>query len=335
MSITILEARAQWIQHMQAKGRKDRTIYNSIQPVTHLHRACGNIQIASIRPQHVDKMFHGQTWSPRTRNLYLGNLALFFKFCRRMGWMPKDYDPTEGWDPVRVPREQHLQVPPERFGDLLDAARHPRDRAFIALGLFTFGRSSEIITLRVADLDFSRNTVAIFRHKTSQSDILPMVAELKPEMLNWLDWYDKAVGGLQSHYHLVPALAQAPMVYNPSTRLLEPSEAIQKPVPTKPMSHPYEAVQYALNVLGYDVKKAGGHTLRRSGALALFQATRDSGYDGALRLVSSMLGHSDTKMTEVYLGIGIERLQRNEKLAGQPMLPDLIQPLPVTNLKAV
>lgn len=334
-SITLLEARDQYRGHLAAKGRKERTIHNNIQPVNHLFRAVGDIKIASIRPQHIDKLFSRQQWSPRTRNLYLGNLTLFFKYCRRMGWMPKDYDPTEGWENTRVPRVQPLQIPAERFGDLLDAAVHPRDRALIALGLYTFGRSSEIVTMRVDDLDFDRNSVQIFRHKTQQGDILPMTSELKAEMLRWLNWYGEAVGGLQGSYYLVPALYQSPMVYNPATRLLEPSEAIQRPRPTKVIGHPYVPVQRALEKLGYDTTRTGGHTLRRSGALALFQSLRATGYDSSLRLVGSMLGHADTKMTELYLGIGVERLQRNEMLAGKPMLPDLVQTHPVTRLEVV
>ena len=335
--ITLMEAREQYRGHLSAKGRKDRTIHNNIQPLNHLIRAVGDIQVASLRPQHIDKLFGRQQWSPRTRNLYLGNLTLFFKYCRRMGWMPKDYDPCEGWENTRVPRVQPLQVPAERFADLLAAAgeQHPRDRALVALGLYTFGRSSEIVTMRVDDLDFSRHTVAIFRHKTSQADILPMTSELEAEMLRWLNWYGEAVGGLQGSYYLVPALHQSPMVYNPLTRLLEPSEAIQRPRPNKMIGHPYMPVQRALSRLGYDTGRTGGHTLRRSGALALFQSLRNTGYDSALRLVGSMLGHADTKMTELYLGIGVERIQRNEMLAGKPMLPDLVQTHPVTRLEAV
>jgi integrase len=333
--ITIPEAMQQYEAHLRAKGRKDRTIYNNLQPVKHLWRVAGEIQIASIRPQHIDKLFAAGNWSPRTRNLYLGNLSLFFKYCRRMRWMPKDFDPTEGWDSVKVPRKEALRIMPEEFGDLLDAARHPRDRALIALGLFTFCRSSELVTLRVDDIDFNQHTVTIFRWKTGEADVLPMVTELEVELLRWVNWYGEAVGGLQGSYYLVPALYPRDMDYDAESGLLRPSRAIQKPRPNKPMSHPYEPVQYALNVLGYDTKQTGGHTLRRSGALALFQHIRNQGYDGALRHVASMLGHKDTKMTETYLGLGMERLQRNEMLAGKPMLPDLVQTSKVTRLEAV
>lgn len=333
--ITILEAMNQYEAHLRAKGRKDRTIYNNLQPIKHLYRAAGDIQIASLRHQHVDKMFASGTWSPRTRNLYLGNLSLFFKFCRRMRWMPKDYDPAEGWDSVAVPRKEALRIQPEDFAALLDASRHPRDRILLALGLYTFCRSSELVTLRVDDVDFDANTITIFRWKTSEADVLPLVLELKEELLRWMNWYGEAVGGLQASYFLVPALYPRDMEYDAQSGLLRPSSGIQKPRPNKQMSHPYEPVQYALNVLGFDTKQTGGHTLRRSGALALFQRLRSEGYDSAIRRVGSLLGHKDTKMTEVYLGIGMERLQRNEMLAGKAMFPDLHPGATVTRLEAM
>lgn len=335
VQITIKEARDQWRGHLIAKGRKERTIANNLQPVTWLWRTVGDIQVANLKPQHIDKMFAKGNWSPATRNLYMGNLKQFMAYCRRNGWMPKDYDPLDGWDNVRVPRQDALVIPPEEFASLLDAASHPRDRALIALGLYTFCRSSEVITIRVSDVDFDRNTISIFRWKTSQPDVLPLCLELKEELLRWMAYYGKAVGGLQSGYYLVPALSQVPMVYNPSTRLLEPSKEGPTIKPTSKIGHPYAPVQRALAKLGYPTARSGGHTLRRSGARALFDQCRSVGYDGALRHVASMLGHTDTKVTEVYLQVGIERLHRNEMLAGKPMLPDLITSSKLARLEVV
>lgn len=94
-------------------------------------------------------------------------------------------------------------------------------------------------------------------------------------------------------------------------------------------------------VLFTDVDKAligigvVGHVLRRSGARALFDRLRHEGYDGALRRVQAMLGHSSGTITETYLGLDVERVQRNEMLAGKPMFPDLPRAGTLHELKAV
>jgi hypothetical protein len=48
-----------------------------------------------------------------------------------------------------------------------------------------------------------------------------------------------------------------------------------------------------------------------------------------------MLGHSNSVISERYLSLGVERLQRNEMLAGKPMFPETRKPGTLSELKAV
>jgi hypothetical protein len=48
-----------------------------------------------------------------------------------------------------------------------------------------------------------------------------------------------------------------------------------------------------------------------------------------------MLGHSNSVISERYLSLGVERLQRNEMLAGKPMFPEARKPGTLSELKAV
>jgi hypothetical protein len=50
------------------------------------------------------------------------------------------------------------------------------------------------------------------------------------------------------------------------------------------------------------------------------------GYDGALRRVSSLLGHKNTITTERYLGLSLERSSRNQQFSGNRMFPSLAKP---------
>ncbi len=325
----------EYLAHLKAKGLEPRSIKTHKQPLSKALLLWGDIYLASLRPEHFDKFFTTYDYAPKTRNLYLGNLKLFLAFARRQGWLPKDYDPSEGWRPVKVPKQEMPRISKEDFLPLLQAATDPRDRAVVALGLFTFCRASEIQTLRIRDLDFDKALVQIYRHKTKEADALPMVSELKAEMVRWLNEYRRQVGELLPDAYLVPAKSPLPMSWDARLGRLAPTGDPATVYPHKPMSHPYRAVQRPLRAIGVTEKGTGGHVLRRSGARALFDRLRAEGYDGALMRVSSMLGHSSTKITEHYLSLGIERTQRNELLAGKPMFPDLTVPAEISTLRAI
>lgn len=309
--------------HMQARGLAHATRKNAAQV---LHKALvgwGNILVSSITDSHVDRLFTAGDWAPRTRNLYMQNLRQFFKWCRLRRYMSKDYDPTDLWGTAKVPTNQDkLRIPVSEFAALLDAAPHPRDRAIVALGLFTFMRGSEMSTLRVGDLNLGLAQLRMTRHKTADEDVLPVSSELASEMARYLNWYRADQGTLNESWFLVPAKNPDPWEQGPDG-LLRRREAPASLRPRTMESKPYRAVQRALRAAGYDVLGEGAHTLRRSGARALADSLRSTGYDGALLRVASMLGHKSTKVTEHYIGWGLERTQRNEMIAGKPMFPDM------------
>ena len=325
----------EYLNHLRARGLEKNTIKSYESPLRKALAVIGNIYVSNIRYDHIDQVFATYRWAPKTHNLYLNAFRLFFTYCRRQGWMAKDFDPTESWRPVKTPRKEMPRIGLEDFYKALDAATDPRDRAVVALGLFTFCRASEIQTLRIRDLDFEKNTVDIYRHKTKEADTLPMVTELKTEMVRWLNHYRSDRGELQGDWFLVPSKFPLPMAFNRTLGRIAPTGAPAPLRPERPMSHPYRAAQRPLKAIGLDEKGVGGHVLRRSGARCLFDRLRHEGYDGALRRVQAMLGHSKAAITEHYLGLEVERVQRNELLAGKPMFPDMPVPGTVLDLKAM
>lgn len=324
--ILMSEARIDYEMHLTARGLSPRTVRNAGQVINRWVDLVGDTRVDLIRPQHVDRFFGLGNWAPKTQNLYLSVLrGSFFGWCRRQGYLARDYDPTEGWRPIRGEKNEQFWLPVDEFAALLDAADNPRDRAVIAIGLYTFMRGSEIQTLRIQDIDLERYTITMYRWKTKQADTLPIPTELAIELERWLAEYKRLmVFQLLPEWYLVPARGPMPMAYDHEKGMLQHTGVEAELRPTSPTGKPYDCVKRALKKLGYETKGTGAHTLRRSGAYALYNRLRKDGYDGALKRVSSMLGHADSKTTEIYLSVSLERQQRNELLAGVPMFPDAV-----------
>lgn len=309
-------------QHLTARRLKPTTIKNSRQVLNWALKEWGDILVSTIEPRHIDRLFAANNWAPRTQNLYLGQLRQFFQWARLHGYMARDFDPTATWTMARTPRnEEKTRIPVEMFGDLLDAAPHPRDRAIVALGLYTFARGSELSTLKVHDLDLGKGLLHLYRHKTMDEDSMPVSSELAEEMTRWLNWYRQDQGTLLGNWYLVPAKNPNIWSRDPETGRLVASSILSKVKPTVEERKPYRAVQRAMRDLGLPIHGEGVHTTRRSASRAYADALRSEGYDGALLRTASFLGHRSTKVTEHYIGWGMERDQRNQMVMGKPMFP--------------
>ena len=334
MKSTLLsDAVDQYLANLASRGRVTNTVNSYQYPLRWFLTVNGNIPVHLLNDSHLERFFNSKTLKPKTRNLYLDHVKGFLAYCRRKGWTPKDWDPAEDWDRVKEPREEMPRIPVTDFPRVLDAATDPRDRAVVALGMYTFARAGELATLRIRDLDFDKNTILLVRHKTKETDLVPMVSELGVEMVRWLNFYRAQQGGLDANWYLVPSKGPLPMGW--TNGKLGPTGAPSPLLPTRPMSHPYAASGRALRAFGVEGDRLGQHVLRRSGARALFDRLRHEGYDGSLKRVQSMLGHKKASTTEHYLGLDVEAVQRNELLAGKPMFPDLMDTGTVISLEAM
>jgi len=231
-------------------------------------------------------------------------------------------------------------VDPQDFPRLLDACTNPQQRIIVALGLYLFLRASEVRELRIGSVNLDRGEVLVYQPKTSRYDEMPICAELDTELRRWLTWYAQDAGPvhgpLDPEWFLVPA--RMPMTLeNP-----EGGRGNGRPVPRgegsvnphKRVGTPHRAVQKALNAIGWRVEgdREGCHTLRRSGARALFDTLVESGEvrDGVLRVVSAMLHHKSTSMTEHYLGLEADVEKRNDMFKNRQMFAT-----PTTNVVAL
>ena len=319
MYINVNRAIELYERHLRSADLAENTIKNKLQPLRLALPVWGSVDVKRLNAQDIDSLFGHYEWSPRTRNLYLGVLRQFFAWCRHNRYVPREFDPTLAWRNRTVPSVERQRIPVQRFGELLDATSHPRDRAAVALGLYTFLRGSELQTLQVQDVDFSGSLLRIYRHKTREEDHLPICLELAEELRVWLNWYRQDQGDLQPNWFLVPSKRSNHFTWIDGRQVQVTDTPPLRP--EKMMTHPYRPAKRALAALGLDAKGEGEHTLRRSGARALLDSLRVEGTDSALLRVGAMLGHKDTRDTAHYVGLHMEREQRNELLAGKRMFP--------------
>ncbi len=234
-------------------------------------------------------------------------------------------NPMIGYKQRKAPDLQHLRIPYAEWPRLFNACQHPQERIVIATGLYLFLRSSEQQALKMSCVDLQSSRIEVWRRKTKKWQTMPISSELGAEMRTWLTWLAERYD-LKPEHHLICA-RNKDMCHNPydNWKWVAGTGTMNL---ARPVYKPHLIVQRVLKRAGYTVVKGQGeHTLRRSGARALFDSLVSAGYDGALKQVQTMLGHANSWQTEGYLGIDLDQKKVLEAYAGKPMFS-----MPQTNV---
>jgi len=315
---TLLTGVTEYLQHLQVRHAAPDTVRNRGITLRQLAEVTGDVRLDDITVIHIDRWRAAHAWQSSTANRKLGELKAFFTWARARGHLTHRVDPTSGRRGERVPARDRQRIPVEEWPRLLDASPHPLERVLVACGLYLMARSSELQTIQLRHLDLPAGTVEVYRHKVQRPDTLPICAELDVELRTWLTWYASRVR-LERDMFLLPNRVKHHTIRDPRTGRLAHLDN-QAPInPYEPLSRPHRNVQMVLLRAGYSIDQEGGHTLRRSAARAYYDELCADGYDGALRRVQSMLDHSNTIVTEGYLGLALDKEARNKALKGQPM----------------
>lgn len=315
--LRISEALQRYTDHLTARRLEPSTIRAHVSTVGLFSRVVGDLLLDSIRSEHVDRVFNHYNWAPTTRNTKIGIYRSFFGWARGTRHMSPLNNPMIGYKQRKTPELQHLRIPYAEWSRLFNACQHPQERIVIATGLYLFLRSSEQQALKVSCVDLQSDRIEVWRRKTKKWQTMPISSELGAEMRTWLTWLSERYD-LKPEHHLICA-RNKDMAHNPydgwkwvagtGTMNLE-----------RPVHKPHLIVQRVLRRAGYPVVKGQGeHTLRRSGARALFDSLVAAGYDGALKQVQTLLGHANSWQTETYLGIDLDQKRVLEAYAGKPM----------------
>lgn len=286
----------------------------------------GNIWVHNISERHVIRYLEeaSKTRQPNTLQLDHSTLSQFFDWARRSKRMSMSTDPMAFIRRPKMTKKERNRLHVGQFAHLLDTAGtdDPRNRAVIAVLLYLLIRDQEAADLRVGDVDLDGGYITVRVTKSHQEDRMPICAELDAELRLWLTKYSEAVGTLRPNYYLLPRRKSVGLLLE--NNRISGHEMVF--LPTEKVSRLGSVVRPILEKAGFPVRDhagraagEGAHTLRRSGARALFDRLCEEGYDHSLRIVQSMLHHASVSQTELYLGLSADRKSRDEILRGHSM----------------
>ncbi|MEY3097316.1 MAG: hypothetical protein RLZZ548_1298 [Bacteroidota bacterium] len=214
--------------------------------------------------------------TPRSVHRKVSSVRGWFKYLRKQGELK--IDPMSKIILPKMPKVLVKDIPAADLHNLF--ARFPwnevehgdRDRLLLLL-LYTTGmRLSELIGLKVGDIDFHRNSLRVLG-KRNKERIIPM----HPEMVDWLKVY--LVG--HTHVHLF---------------------VTDKGKPLYPV-YVYRLVNHYLKLFSH-AAKTSPHVLRHSFATHMLN-------NGAnLLAIKDILGHANLSATQVYTKNSFEKLKQ-------------------------
>lgn len=333
------EAVPEYIEFLKADGKAFSTIDGRKIALNRMLRVLGTeMYVHSLEPHHMTKVWT-ETKKDRSANscaIDYQAYKLWIAWCEDYKYRARFESPLKHIARPVTFYPERRRVPAEKFPELLTAASpFPRDRMFVACGLYILGRKVEMSHIQWGDIDRNAGEIILTRFKTKEDDILPISSELEAELDYYEDWY-RFVTDTPMNQQLKPnwylcAASTRPQWIGPewSRGFLRPDILIDKQSGT-------DLVKKALTGIGFELRNPktgksmfeGAHTLRRSGARALYDTLVAMGHDGALRVVMAMLGHSSIMQTERYIGLSLDKKLRNDLLRGKVMYPKAAEAKP-------
>jgi hypothetical protein len=332
VSLTIADAIPQFLETLRGRGLRESTIKRhrgALSGRGGFHAACQSLKGASPTTGQIDHQCVSRYLSTiegvqGTRNNKLESIRQFLNWAEkrrllRPGFTAEDLlDGAKGRKSERKPK---FYIPPDRFPEALDiaGARDPRDRAVIAFLLGTLARGdSEAAPVELRHIDLDELTVQLWREKRQRWTTTAINPDMAGEMERWGAVYASEMGYLSframrndhPEWKLLPARTGWNMGFQ-----LRPEASISV------MARIVKRVLTGLGVTETEQGRAvahvgeGAHTIRRSGAAAMFdKLTADLGFDGALLMVAAMLDHEEPLVTLEYIGRDRQKQKLNDWL---------------------
>lgn len=204
----------------------------------------------------------------------------------------------ENVKPVRQSRFDDLSLGPDEVPAILAAAerRHPRDRAFVGVGIYTGMRESELRELRVGDVSLEEGMADFVRDKARGNRLrMHLNADALDEIRRWLTWYAQFYGPLTHDMYLLPPRVRG--AGRSGMRTADGSCGGYWPLApgTKTSTFKRDITALLAAIGKPEAPGQGMHVLRRTFGRMMRAADAD------LREIQVALGHASVTQTEQYL----------------------------------
>jgi len=238
------------------------------------------VSYGEIRAWIVSLIQSGNT--PRTVNRKLSALRSYYKFLLRIGSIP--VSPLKEHKALKTDTKVALPFSQEEIQRLLAADFFPEEytgvlqRTVIQLLYYTGIRRSELIELKVQDVDLSEGLIKVLG-KRNKERLLPLLPEIKTQLTQLMEQQKQYQISRESEHFFV------------NSRGKKLSEAFV-----------YETVKTYLSKVSTKTKRSP-HVLRHSFATHLL----DQGAD--LNAIKDLLGHSSIAATQHYTHSSMKKIQ--------------------------
>lgn len=285
-----------------------------------------------VSPQDMTKVWNvcGSTRGNNSLIIDHQSFKHFFSWCEDMGYRV-GVSPMKHIRAPKPTKKERRRVPADQFPALISSCVSPRDRMYVATGLYSLCRKVEMYTIKWGDVDRDAGEIIITRHKTGEDDVLAIGDEMEHELDYYEDWY-RWITDTPKFQQLNPSWFVTPSFTRPSYTSSGIVKGTMRPAQLMIEQSGGIIVNKALRAIGFPTRdlltdksnREGAHTLRRSAARALYDAFVAAGDVEAVRKVQQQLGHKHQWQTLDYIGAQPDRIKRNNAIRGKVMYPQAV-----------
>jgi site-specific recombinase XerD len=239
----------------------------------YLGRSPDTATVENLRDYQLHLVDHGV--SPISLNAAISGLKFFFEVTLGKPEL------MARMQPVRVPRTLPVVLSPEEVRRLIAAAGNLKHQTALSVAYGAGLRASEVVALKVGDIDSQRMTLRIEQGK-GRRDRYAMLSPVLLERLRVWWRVARAQGCMPDGGWLFPGL--------------DPID----PLSTRQLTRAIHAAAEAANIN----KRVSMHTLRHSFATHLLEQKED------IRVIQVLLGHRQIETTTLYTQVATDLLRK-------------------------